>query len=185
MANIIDKFLNSMKLNDDEYDDEDDFDLEDDFEEEEPAPRFMGKKKSARSSRDEEVSDGVGSASDEKEARSARPARTSSPNVVPMRRSSGMEVHMVKPASWDDARDICDTLLSGRAVVINMEGVQMDLAQRIVDFTSGACYSMNGDIQSISKYIFIATPSSIELSGDFQNVLEMVDNTSSSSNFTI
>ena len=70
MANIIDKFLNSMKLNDDEYDDEDDFDLEDDFEEEEPAPRFMGKKKSARSSRDEEVSDGVGSASYEKEARS-------------------------------------------------------------------------------------------------------------------
>ena len=51
MANIIDKFLNSMKLNDDEYDDEDDFDLEDDFEEEEPAPRFMGKKKSARSSK--------------------------------------------------------------------------------------------------------------------------------------
>lgn len=185
MANIIDKFLNSMKLNDDEYDDEDDFDLEDDFEEEEPAPRFMGKKKSARSSRDEEVSDGVGSASYEKEARSSRPARKSFPNVVPMRRSSGMEVHMVKPASWDDARDICDTLLSGRAVVINMEGVQMDLAQRIVDFTSGACYSMNGDIQSISKYIFIATPSSIELSGDFQNVLEMVDNTSSSSNFTI
>ena len=92
---------------------------------------------------------------------------------------------MVKPASWDDARDICDTLLSGRAVVINMEGVQMDLAQRIVDFTSGACYSMNGDIQSISKYIFIATPSSIELSGDFQNVLEMVDNTSPSSNSTI
>ena len=185
MANIIDKFLNSMKLNDDEYDDEDDFDLDDDFEEEEPAPRFMGKKKSARSSRDEDVSDSVGSASYEKEARSSRStARKSSPNVVPMRRSSGMEVHMVKPASWDDARDICDTLLSGRAVVINMEGVQMDLAQRIVDFTSGACYSMNGDIQSISKYIFIATPSSIELSGDFQNVLEMVDNTSSS-NFTI
>ena len=57
-----------MKLNDDEYDDEDDFDLEDDFEEEEPAPRFM-EKKSARSSRDEEDSDGVGSASYEKEAR--------------------------------------------------------------------------------------------------------------------
>ena len=184
MANIIDKFLNSMKLNDDQYDDEDDFDLEDDFEEEEP-PRFMSKKKAARQSREEEASDSVGSASYEKEARSSRQTRKSSPNVVPMRRSSGMEVHMVKPASWDDARDICDTLLSGRAVVINMEGVQMELAQRIVDFTSGACYSMNGDIQSISKYIFIATPSSIELSGDFQNVLEMVDSTSSSSNFTI
>ena len=33
MANIIDKFLNSMKLNDDDYEDEDDFDMEEDFEE--------------------------------------------------------------------------------------------------------------------------------------------------------
>ena len=34
MANIIDKFLNSMKLNDDDYEDEDDFDMEEDLEEE-------------------------------------------------------------------------------------------------------------------------------------------------------
>ena len=82
---------------------------------------------------------------------------------------------MVKPTSMDDAREVCDILLSGRAVVINMEGVHVDLAQRIVDFTSGACYSMNGNLQSISKYIFIVTPSSIELSGDFQDVFSSKD----------
>ena len=62
-------------------------------------------------------------------------------------------------------------LLSGRAVVVNMEGVQVELAQRIIDFASGACYSINGNLQKISSYIFIITPNNIELSGDFQNVL--------------
>jgi cell division inhibitor SepF len=47
----------------------------------------------------------------------------------------------------------------------------MDIAQRIIDFTSGACYSINGNLQKISNYIFIVTPQSVELSGDFQELL--------------
>jgi len=38
-------------------------------------------------------------------------------------------------------------------------------------FSSGATYSMNGNLQKISNYIFIATPESVELSGDFQDLL--------------
>ena len=45
------------------------------------------------------------------------------------------------------------------------------MAQRIIDFSSGATYSMNGNLQKISNYIFIATPESVELSGDFQDML--------------
>ena len=77
---------------------------------------------------------------------------------------------MIRPTSMDDARDICDMLLSGRAVVINLEGVQVDLAQRIIDFSSGACYSIDGNLQKISSYIFIITPSNIELTGEFQSM---------------
>ena len=78
---------------------------------------------------------------------------------------------MIRPKSVEEGREICDTLLSGRAVVINLEGINMDVAQRIIDFTSGACYSMNGNLQKISSYIFIVTPQSVELSGDFQEIL--------------
>ena len=78
---------------------------------------------------------------------------------------------MIKPSSIEDSRDICDYLLAGKAVVLNMEGMNMDVAQRIIDFTSGATYSMDGNLQMISKYIFIATPGSVELSGDFQDIL--------------
>ena len=88
-----------------------------------------------------------------------------------MRRGGGMEVSLIKPTSLDDAKEICDYLLAGKAVVLNMEGIHTETAQRIIDFTSGSTYSMNGNLQKISNYIFIATPQSVELSGDFQDLL--------------
>ena len=82
-----------------------------------------------------------------------------------------MEVSMVKPTSMENVKDICDSLLDGKTVVINMEGLHMEVAQRIIDFTSGATYAMSGNLQKISNYIFIATPQSVDLSGDFQDML--------------
>ena len=52
-----------------------------------------------------------------------------------------------------------------------MEQLDLELAQRIIDFTSGASYALNGNLQKISNFIFIATPQNVELSGDFQNML--------------
>lgn len=92
-----------------------------------------------------------------------------SSKVVSMRKN--MEVTLIKPTSIEDAREICDFLLAGKTVVLNMEGIHTEIAQRIIDFTSGATYSMNGNLQKISNYIFIATPDSVELSGDFQDML--------------
>jgi cell division inhibitor SepF len=90
-----------------------------------------------------------------------------------MRSSSkgGMEVCMIKPTSVDDGVEICDTLRSGRTVVINLEGIPTDVAQRIIDFASGACYAMNGNMQPISNFIVLATPKHVELTGDFNDVV--------------
>ena len=82
-----------------------------------------------------------------------------------------MEVCVIKPKSMEDAREITETLLGGCTVVLNMEGLDLDIAQRIIDFTCGATYSMDGNLQKMSNYIFIATPSSVELSGDFPELL--------------
>ena len=80
----------------------------------------------------------------------------------------GMKVVTVKPQKMEDSRTICDYLLDGTAVVLNMEGISTDIAQRIIDFTLGAIYSIEGDLQQISRFIFIATPNNVELAGDFQ-----------------
>ena len=82
----------------------------------------------------------------------------------------GMEVCVMKPTSIEDAREITDTLLSNRTVVLNLEGIDVDIAQRIIDFTSGSCYAISGNLQKISHYIFIITPASVDVSGDFQDI---------------
>ena len=35
-------------------------------------------------------------------------------------------------------REITETLLSGRTVILNLEGMDLEIAQRIIDFVSGA-----------------------------------------------
>ena len=65
-----------------------------------------------------------------------------------------MEVCVIKPNSIDDEREITDTLLNGRTVVINMEGLSVDIAQRIIDFISGATYAMQGNLQKFQHISF-------------------------------
>ena len=151
---ILSKLMDTMRVSPDE--DEEYFGPDDDYEAEKPAKRgrFPAREES------ESYDDG----SEEKPRFFSRSSK-----VVPMKRS--MEVSMVKPTSIEDAREICDYLLAGKAVVLNMEGIHTEIAQRIIDFTSGSTYSMNGNLQKISSYIFIATPESVELSGDFQEMI--------------
>ena len=151
---LLGKLMDTMRLSSE--DDEDDYYLDDDFEDEAPKKGLFSKRNNTEPEDEPE--------GQEKPKFLGR----SNPKVDPMR---SMEVTMIKPTSMDDSRDICDYLLSGKAVVLNMEGIHMETAQRIIDFTSGATYSMNGNLQKISNYIFIATPDSVELSGDFQDIL--------------
>ena len=178
MANIFDKFLDSMKLYDDAEDEEEELTeeapAEEEEYEEEPEPEPAKPRKSFFSRRQprEEEREEEEEAEEPAVVERPRPARNYA-RTAPMRTAparAGMEVNMIRPTSMDDARDICDMLLSGRAVVINLEGVQVDLAQRIIDFSSGSCYSIDGNLQKISSYIFIITPSNIELTGEFQSV---------------
>ena len=79
------------------------------------------------------------------------------------------EVYFIKPVEFDDAQTVSDFLKAGKTIVINMEGVQIDPAQRIIDFIGGACYGLGGDLKAISANIFIAAPHNIEVSGDLRD----------------
>ncbi len=79
------------------------------------------------------------------------------------------EVYVIKPVEFDDAQTVSDFLKAGKTIVINMEGVQIDPAQRIIDFIGGACYGLGGDLKAISANIFIAAPHNIEVSGDLRD----------------
>ena len=139
---VMDKFLNYMKLNEDE----DDF-YDDDYYDESPVEE---KPKKIPTVKEESILD------DDK---------------VTKKTGNGMEVCVIKPTSIEDAREITETLLANRTVVLNLEGLDVDIAQRIIDFTSGSCFAISGNLQKISHYIFIITPAIVDISGDFQEIL--------------
>ena len=157
--NIMDKVLDFLRLNeddDDEYEfaNEEYFEDEDDYEE--------PKKKTPR--RDNKVE-----TKEKPQVSKITPISKAQKKQVG---TAGMEVCVIKPTTIEDEIEIADTLLSGRTVLINMEGLNIELAQRIIDFTSGATYAMHGSLQKVSNYIFLATPNGVDISGDIQNLMD-------------
>lgn len=88
-----------------------------------------------------------------------------------MHNNNNLKVVVMSPSNILEARDLCDNLKSNKPVIMNVENVETPLAQRMVDFLSGAVYCLDGDIQKISNGIFIATPASIEITGDLKDDL--------------
>ena len=172
---VLDKFLDVMKLNPDDDDDFYDDDFLDDEEDEEPVRKSVFRKKS-----DDDVDDMF---NDQKD----RTSKTT-PKLTPIRGGkksphSNMEVCVIKPTSVDDAREITETLLDNRTVVLNVEGLDVDIAQRIIDISSGSCFAISGNLQKISNYIFIITPPGVEISGDFLNLMDTFDSSSIQTDF--
>ena len=165
---MMDKFLNMMRLNSEEEDDfydDDYYDEEDDYYEE-------PKRKSFRREKEKEE-DTTARFATTKESKSAVKSNS---KVTPMRqpasrRGASMEVCVVKPTSVDDSREITETLLAGRTVILNLEGLDLEIAQRIIDFISGATFAISGNLQKISNYIFLVTPTNVDITGDLQDLL--------------
>lgn len=196
---VLDKLLDAVKLNDnydedelldDDLLDETDEDFLDEEQNEKPVKKFFqkfGKKKEAEDDLDDydlEEKEPVKPApkftpkasAPKSTFRAEKPARTSS-KITPMRSSRrgnqavNMEVCVIKPSSMEDTREIADTLVDNSTVILNLEGIDVELAQRIIDFTSGACYSLGGSLQKVSSYIFVLGPSNVDITGDLQNIL--------------
>lgn len=161
---VMDKLINAMKFNEDPYDDENEAE-DTEYYDEEPE-----KTDSAFDKEDEEMAEVENSSAGRNPRRRNVQERESAPSQRPSVKrqysESGMEVCIVKPTSVNDARDVTDLILQGSTVVLNLEGLDVDIAQRIIDFTSGSCYAVQGNVMKISHYIFVITPSSVDISGD-------------------
>lgn len=178
--NILGKFIDAVKVNDD-FDDEDFLDdLDDDFDDEKPKKRFF---KKLDDDFDDDLDDVLSSKSYKKAEKQTaatkqpKPAKqaTASNKVTPMynvkKQTSSSEVCVIKPKQFDDATEIVDALLDNCTVILNLEGLDINLAQHIIDFTSGASYSIQGSIRKVSSYIFILTPEGVDITGDSQDLL--------------
>lgn len=128
-------------------------------------PFFSARPKPARAEREEE------------DERDERPAPSKISAFRPRRRAEEEEetnnysVCVIRPKSMEDALEIAKTLVSGCVVILNLEGLDLDVSQRLFDFASGSCCALQGRLDKISNYIFVLTPRGINISGEFQEII--------------
>lgn len=92
--------------------------------------------------------------------------------VVNIHSNNQFKVVIMQPESFDDARDVCDHLKNKKPVVVNLESLNKETAQRVVDFLSGSVYGLDGDIQKISAGIFMIAPNNVDIMGEFKDELK-------------
>ena len=92
--------------------------------------------------------------------------------VVNIRTATQMQVVLVKPDRFDNVADIAEHLREKRAVVLNLETANKDIARRLVDFLSGCAYALDGKIKKIAVSTYIITPYNVDIVGDLIDELE-------------
>ncbi|MBL4931045.1 MULTISPECIES: cell division protein SepF [Clostridium] len=91
--------------------------------------------------------------------------------VVNIHTSSSAKVTIKKPTVYDDATEICEALKARRIVVINSTALETKIAQRLLDFVSGACFALAGELQEVEKGVYILSPSNVEVTNELKSEL--------------
>lgn len=92
--------------------------------------------------------------------------------VVNINATTQLQVVLVKPERFDDARTVADHLNAKRTVVLNLESTNKEVSRRLVDFLSGVAYANHGQIQRVANSTFIITPYNVDIMGDLLDELE-------------
>lgn len=77
--------------------------------------------------------------------------------------SSKMRMIVYQPNNNEDTQDIIDNLKDRKAIIVNLDELETDVAQRVLDFISGAVYALNGSIKKVARSIFVVAPSNIDV----------------------
>jgi cell division inhibitor SepF len=82
-------------------------------------------------------------------------------------RSGGdVRVHLVIPKSFNDVQDVADKFKDSIPVILNLQGTDTDLSKRLIDFSSGLTYALDGGMQRIADKVFLLTPRNVEVSAE-------------------
>jgi cell division inhibitor SepF len=101
----------------------------------------------------------------DKDERRKRPNLISVPGRGGAKGQDFMEMVLIKATSYDDMQDIANHIKSRKVAVVNFEDMDKDVAQRMVDFLSGATFALDGVPRKVSGGTFIFSSANVDLSG--------------------
>ena len=101
---------------------------------------------------------------DEPESSESRPTRAL--RAVPENGRAGVQVHLVVPKNFNDAQQVADQFKNGLPVILNLQGTETELTKRLIDFSSGLAYALDGGMQKVADKVFMLTPRNVEVSAE-------------------
>ncbi len=101
--------------------------------------------------------------------------------VRPLPTSPSAKPHVVTPEAFNDAQEVGDWFKKRQPVIVNLQGLDRDLARRLLDFASGVAYGLGGSVERVASHVYLLTPSDMEVSADDRRRItegSLVDETS-------
>jgi len=95
--------------------------------------------------------------------------------VRPLPSPSNARPRVISPSEFNDAQKVGDWFKKGRAVVVNLQGLERDLARRLLDFTSGVAYGLGGRVEKIASHVYLLSPTDVEISSEDRRRLSAGD----------
>jgi len=77
-----------------------------------------------------------------------------------------VQVHFVTPRNFNDAQEVADRFKRNVPVILNLQSTSADLSKRLIDFSSGLTYALDGGMQKIADKTFMLTPANVEVSAE-------------------
>jgi cell division inhibitor SepF len=99
-------------------------------------------------------------------SRRRREREPSQPRLRSVDTGPPAKVHLVAPRSFNDAQQIADRFKAQIPVIVNLQGAEADLSKRLIDFSSGLTYALDGSMQRVADKVFLLTPRNVELSAE-------------------
>ena len=91
--------------------------------------------------------------------------------VVNIHSAATAKVMVLKPTTFDEARDISDAIKSRKIAVVNATALETKSAQRLVDFISGSCFVLGATIKEIEHRVYLLSPSNVQVTEELKNEL--------------
>ncbi|MCU1496520.1 MAG: hypothetical protein JWM47_473 [Acidimicrobiales bacterium] len=89
------------------------------------------------------------------------------PQVVrPMAVPANAKPHIVVPASFNQAQEVADKFKNGQPTVMNLQASDRELSRRLIDFASGLCYGLGGQMERLDNQVYLLTPANVEVSAE-------------------
>ena len=159
---------------DDDWEDEDGYAAEESLEQsyrERPNVRRLTPRRRGQDFDDWTESESDAPAARVPATRSSREARVRDlpsrvPRIEAVPNPSSVRVHLVLPRSFNDAQQIADRFKQGIPVILNLQNADAELSKRLIDFTSGLTYALNGGMQRVADKVFLLTPRNVEVSAE-------------------